>query len=155
MNHHVNKEMSDITLNNTDPLYTLGVASRLSNTPQHSIRQYVSIGLLIPYKTKTNRHLFSNADISRLIWMKKYLSEKNLNFAGIKVLLSMIPCWRLKECDPKMRKDCEAYSTSEFPCWEASNKGKECKNTDCRVCKVYQISETDLDIKKILTEIIP
>ena len=147
--------MLDVDLKNTEPLYTLGVASRLSDTPPHSIRQYVHAGLLIPYKTKTNRHLFSNADISRLKWLKKYLGEKNLNFAGIKALLSLIPCWRIRECDPKVRKNCEAYNTTEYPCWEASQKGKECINTDCRVCKVYQISENDLDIKTILTEIIP
>ncbi len=147
--------MPDVNIDNTEPLYTLGVASRLSNTPQHSIRQYVGVGLLIPYKTKTNRHLFSNADISRLIWIKKYLVEKNLNFAGIKALLSLVPCWRIKGCNPESRMKCEAYTASDFPCWEASNKGKECKNTDCRVCKVYQVSETGLDIKQILTGIIP
>ena len=147
--------MSGSNLNKTEPLYTLSVASRLSDTPKHSIRQYVYVGLLIPYKTNTNRHLFSNADISRLIWLKKYIGEKNLNFAGIKALLSLIPCWRIIECDPKLRKHCDAYNTTEFPCWEASNKGTECKNTDCRVCKVYQISEDDLDIKAILTEMVP
>ena len=35
----------------TDPIYTLAVASRLSETPTHSIRQYIDKGLIIPLKT--------------------------------------------------------------------------------------------------------
>ena len=33
-----------------DPVYTLGIASKLSGIPAHSIRQYIDRGLLIPYK---------------------------------------------------------------------------------------------------------
>lgn len=73
--------MAEVKLDKTEPIYTLSVAARLSDTPQHSIRQYINKGLIIPLKTKTNRHLFSEVDISRLLCVRKYLIEKGLNIA--------------------------------------------------------------------------
>ena len=135
------------------PVYTLGVASKLSNTPLHSIRQYIDKGLIIPYKTKSNRHLFSKTDINRLLWIRKQLDEKGLNFAGIKSLYSLIPCWKIKPCTIETRTKCDAYNSNDFPCWEASSKGIKCKNEDCRTCKVYQLSGPELNIKSILKEL--
>lgn len=146
--------MSELIHENTDPIYTLSIASKLSNTPQHSIRQYIDKGLIIPHRTKTNRHLFSETDIHRLLWLRKQLNEKGLNFAGIKALYSLIPCWKIKPCDEETRKNCEAYSATDFPCWEATEKGPNCKNTDCRICNVYQISGNGGGIKSILKDIL-
>ena len=62
---------------NTDAIYTLSVALKLSNTPQHSIRQYIDKGLIILFWTWINRHLFSEIDIYRLLWIRKQLDEKD------------------------------------------------------------------------------
>ena len=147
--------MSGINHSHIEPIYTLSVAARLSGTPQHSIRQYVDKGLLIPFKKKSNRHLFSDVDIERLMWIKKNLEEKGMSFAGIKSLLALIPCWKITNCNLESRKNCDAYYSSDFPCWEASDKGKECKNKDCRVCEVYQVVDSDLELKSVLRELIP
>ena len=147
--------MAEFTHKNTEPIYTLGIASKLSSTPQHSIRQYIDKGLIIPYKTETNRHLFSDTDINRLLWIKKQLNENGLNFAGIKSLYSLIPCWKLRPCSVETRANCEAYFSTNSACWEASNKGPMCKNDDCRICEVYQISGPELNIKSILKDLLP
>jgi len=146
--------MSEFMPKNTDPIYTLGVASKLSGTPPHSIRQYIDKGLIVPYKTETNRHLFSDIDINRLIWIKEQLNVRGLNFAGIKALYSLIPCWKLKPCSAEDRANCESYTSIDTPCWEASNKGPKCKNEDCRVCEVYHMSGPELNIKSILKELL-
>lgn len=138
----------------TDPIYTLSVAARLSGTPQHSIRQYIDKGLIIPFRTETNRHLFSEVDISRLLCVRRYLNEQGLNIAGIKALFSLVPCWALKPCSIEDRENCEAYHSSSYPCWEAANKGPICKNTDCRICNVYRISEQCHDLKSLLKKMI-
>ena len=146
--------MPETKLDKTEPIYTLSVAARLSNTPQHSIRQYIDKGLIIPFRTETNRHLFSTVDISRLLCIRGYLNEQGLNIAGIKALFSLVPCWALKPCSNEDRKNCEAYHSSSYPCWEATNKGPECKNTDCRTCNVYQISEQCHDLKSLFKKMI-
>ena len=147
--------MPGINHNHIEPIYTLSVAARLSGTPQHSIRQYVDKGLIIPFKKETKRHLFSDVDIERLVWIKKNLEEKGMSFAGIKSLMALIPCWKIRDCKLESRANCEAYYSSDFPCWEASEKGKECKNKDCRVCEVYQVVNSDLELKTVLRNLLP
>lgn len=127
--------------NSSDPVYTLAVASKLSSTPAHSIRQYIDKGLIIPFRTATNRHLFSEVDILRLKCIGKYLRDQGLNIAGINALFSIIPCWIIRPCDMSNRLECEAYTSIKSPCWMASNKGLKCRNTDCRKCEVYKLPE--------------
>ena len=134
----------------TEPLYTLKVASRLSLTPPHSIRQYIDKGLLLPYTTSSHRHLFSDVDILRLKCIRNYLDELGLNLAGINALFSLVPCWLLKPCSKEIRKYCGAYISSTEPCWRASNKGADCLNSDCRVCEVYRLPEKCTNLKDLI-----
>ena len=104
----------------TQPLYTLRVASRLTSTPTHSIRQYIDKGMIIPFKTETKRNLFSDVDISRIKCIRKFLGEQKLNIAGINAMFSMVPCWIMKPCTKEDRESCDAYSSSSYTCWMAS-----------------------------------
>jgi MerR family transcriptional regulator/heat shock protein HspR len=132
------------------PLYTLGIASELSDIPAHSIRQYIDRGLLIPYKRETNRHLFSPSDIRRLKHLHSLIQEKGLNFAGIRAMLSMLPCWAIRPCSESDREACNAYGDDAYPCWEASEKSRICKNEDCRECQVYQSLSRHENMKSVV-----
>jgi len=145
-----------ISLNNnnsSEPVYTLAVASKLSLTPAHSIRQYIDKGLIIPFKTETNRHLFSEVDILRLKCIRNYLHDQGLNIAGINALFSIIPCWIMRSCDMEDRLQCDAYTSVKSPCWTASSKGLLCRNTDCRTCDVYKLPEKCSGPKQFIKEI--
>ena len=145
----MNKSVKNL-VSRSEPIYTLGTASKLSGISVHSIRQYVDNGLIIPYTTKSNRHLFSQVDIIRLITIKEKLSKMGLNIGGIKAMYSLIPCWLIHPCAPESRERCEAYYSDKLPCWDASNKGKECKNEDCRECDVYNYLDDNSNIKSLL-----
>ncbi len=135
---------------NNSPVFTLSVASRLSEIPAHSIRQYIDVGLLIPYKLESGRHLFSRNDIKRLKSIQKLIHENGLNFAGVKTLMAMVPCWAIRKCSESDQECCVAYSESFQPCWEASEKGSLCKNENCRDCEVYQSLDSEAGIKPLL-----
>lgn len=150
----MSKSYKDILLKKTVPLYTLSVASSLSGISVHSIRQYIDKGLLIPYKKNTKRHLFSDIDILRLKRIREQLEEQGLNIAGIKALMALIPCWKIRSCPKSSRKSCEAYKSITHPCWEASEKGPECRNINCRECNVYWILEENNNLKSILQQLI-
>ena len=136
-------------VSSSEPIYTLGTASKLSGISVYSIRQYVDNGLIIPHTTESNRHLFSQVDILRLKNIKEQLITKGLNFTGIKAMYSLIPCWLIHPCSEETRENCDAYYNDEVPCWEASDKGKECKNEDCRNCDVYLYPGKFSDIKSL------
>jgi MerR family transcriptional regulator, heat shock protein HspR len=139
----------------TTPVFTLSTTSILSGIPVHSIRQYIDKGLIIPFKKESNRNLFSQIDILRLKYIHKLLNEGGLNIAGIRALLALIPCWAIRECSLAERETCQAYQSVVNPCWDASEKGTLCKNTNCRECEVYRIVENYSDVKSLLKTLIP
>jgi len=141
-------------LESNKPVFTLSVASQLSEIPAHSIRQYIDMGLLIPYKLESGRHLFSQNDVSRLRSIQVLIHKHGLNFAGIRTLMGMVPCWAIRSCPDSDRKSCGASRDGFQPCWEASDKGKLCKNENCRDCKVYQSLDSDAGIMPLLKNLL-
>ena len=146
--------MDNNSISSTIPVYTLSTTAGLSGIPIHSIRQYIDRGLIIPFKKESSRNLFSQVDILRLKFIHKLLDGDGLNIAGIRTLLALIPCWAIRECSDKEREKCQAFKSNAFPCWEASEKGTRCKNTNCRECEVYRIVENYPDLKSFLKTII-
>jgi MerR family transcriptional regulator/heat shock protein HspR len=147
--------MENNSVTSTTPVYTLSITAGLSGIPVHSIRQYIDRGLIIPFRKKSGRNLFSQVDILRLKFIHKLLDEDGLNIAGIRTLLAVIPCWAIRECSDNEREKCQAFHSDSYPCWEASEKGTRCKNTDCRECEVYRIVENYPDVKTFLKTLIP
>ena len=147
--------MNNNTIDSTTPVYTLSITSDLSGIPVHSIRQYIDRGLIIPFRKESNRNLFSQVDIMRLKFIHKLLVEDGLNVAGIKSLLAVIPCWAIRNCSDKDRGNCQAFYSNTYPCWEASEKGTLCKNTNCRECQVYRVVEKNPDLKTFFKALIP
>ena len=141
--------MKTIEISISTPLYTLKVASELTGISVYSIRQYIDKGLLIPYRTDTNRHRFSKVDIARLKCLQKYFNM-GLNATGIKAMLALVPCWKIRPCSSEDQAVCDAFTSISAPCWEASVKGPECKNVDCRDCPVYKLPEQCTDLKAYL-----
>ena len=135
--------------NPTAPLYPLRVAAELTGTSVYALRQYVDLGLIIPFKTPTNRRLYSKVDIQRILCIRKYLDEQGLNIAGIKALLASVPCWLVKPCPIEDREKCDAYTSVAEPCWQVTVKGPTCQNVDCRECDVYRLQEECNDLKSI------
>ena len=136
------------------PVYTLAVASQLSDIPAHSIRQYIDMGLLIPFKLESKRHLFSQTDVKRLKIIQELIHERGLNFAGLRVMMAMVPCWAVRKCSESDQQTCNAYTENYLPCWMASEKGRKCKNTDCRNCEVYHSMDLDAGVKSVLNTLI-
>lgn len=129
------------------PLFTLSIASELSGIPMHSIRQYIDRGLMLPFKLDSKRHLFSKGDIERIRNINVLIRDKGLNFAGIRAMMGMIPCWKIKGCGKEDRSGCNAIREIFHPCWEASSKGRLCKNEDCRECPVYRSMDNPFTLK--------
>ena len=124
------------------PVYTIGVASELLGLSTHSLRLYEREGLILPHRTKTNRRLYSDVELGKAANIHNMIQEKGLNFAAIRNLLALIPCWKI--CCYKCVK-CEHWSTffdCDKPCW---TKAERCRKEQelCRDCPVY-LESTDL-----------
>lgn len=140
------------TIISSEPVYTLAVASRLSGIPSHSIRQYVDKGLILPYKTDTSRHLFSEVDLNRLQNIKNYIDE-GLNIAGIKSLYALIPGFLINACSDKECPGCDAYNNKTAPCWITNSDKAKCNYKDCRSCEVYKMTNPIDDLHNYFLKI--
>lgn len=136
---------------NSEPIYTLGVVSRLSGVPVHSVRQYIDKGLILPFKTDTKRHLFSDIDVERLKKIKIYI-DNGLNTVGLKCLYAQIPGYYLKSCTDNICDGCTSFSSPIEPCWMACSKNTQCNVENCRSCIVYAVADPVADLSHILTE---
>ena len=139
--------------NNNLPVYTIGVAANLIGVSVHALRMYESAGILSPKRTETKRRLYSKNDIKRLQCVRYFIKEDGLNIAGIKTVLSMVPCWKIKPCQEKDRANCDAYHKMGEPCWIVNNVGDICEEVDCRDCNVYLGVADCTNIKELIKQV--
>jgi MerR family transcriptional regulator/heat shock protein HspR len=133
-------------------VFTIGVAADLVGVSVHTLRMYENEGLIIPDRTPSQRRMYSHLDIERIRCIRVMIEEHGLNLAGIRAMMSMIPCWELKPCTEADRATCDAYHKPLAPCWAVKVKGDHCQELDCRACHVYQSTNTCHNMKTFLKE---
>jgi len=135
----------------TDPVYGIGLAASRLGLTVHSLRQYEAEGLIIPFKTPSGRRIYSELELEKIRCIKSMIQEKGLNFEGIRQMLSLIPCWKLRKCPASVRDACKVRASRNGPCWQA---GGHCRKgiQDCRNCAVYRGLSSCEDIKRLLLE---
>lgn len=137
-----------------EKLYSIGDASKSLNLAAPTLRMYEHQGVLIPYKTKTGRRLYSDADLERVKCMRHLIKEVGLNLEGIRRLFSLLPCWEIKPCSKKHRSTCPVYLDSSKPCWMFPAVTCRVDRIECKSCNVYLMSNTCTDkLKNILRNI--
>lgn len=118
-------------------LYTIGEAADVLGISIPTIRMYEREGLLIPHRRHSRHRRFTESDIERIKCIRKMVNEEKVSLAGIRHLLSLIPCWTIKGCPTDVRDDCAAFRQHDFPCWMVSGKSWDCRSSECRECPIY------------------
>ena len=117
--------------------YTIGEAADILEVSIPTIRMYEREGLIIPYRKNSRHRRFASFDIERIRCMRKMINQEKVSIAGIRRLLALVPCWKIKNCPEDARNSCSAYNQVDAACWMASNKAWNCRSADCRQCTVY------------------
>ena len=132
-----------------EPVYTIGIAAVKTNITVHTLRLYEIEGLIIPYKTETGRRLYSDLELEKVRCIREMIKEKGLNFEGIRRIISLVPCWKLRDCGSDKGKNCPAFSNRSKPCWAID---KKCASplSSCRDCPVYQKIANCEDVQKLI-----
>jgi len=136
---------------NNEPLYTIGIAAKTLNLSVHSLRLYEAENLIIPFKTETGRRIYSDIEIAKVRCIRSMIQEDGLNFEGIRQIISLVPCWRIRQCNSDNGKRCDRYISRKTPCWASEEK---CINPlpSCRLCPVYEKLVTCEQIKSYIFE---
>lgn len=144
-NPDVNRDSRDFY----EPVYTIGVAAAKLGVSVHTLRLYEAEGLIITHKTETGRRLYSDLELEKVKCIKKMIQEEGLNFEGIRRLLAFIPCFKLRKCNSKYGKTCNAYNISTKPCWATTEKCIDPYPT-CRDCPVYRKIVSCEDVQNLV-----
>ncbi len=76
--------------NKSDPLFTISVASQLVNLHPRTLMLYEKTGLISPFRTKTDRRRYSQADIDRIKFIHYLTQKKRVNLAGIRLIFEIM-----------------------------------------------------------------
>ncbi len=121
----------------TEPVYKIGEAAKRIGVSVPTLRMYENAGLIIPFRTETNRRFYSSHDIKYLLLLQDLIRNHRLNLEAIKKLLSIIPCWIIKNCTFKIYRTCAAYTENSVPCWLKNDTACTKSSSICRNCDVY------------------
>jgi MerR family transcriptional regulator/heat shock protein HspR len=135
---------------NNAPNVTSSVASPAAETPKRIkigevarhfdvsvdlLRLYEREGLLIPIKSPKGTRYFTELDYPWIATVLRLVREERLNFAGIRHLLALLPCWEIRSCGESRRHECNTAAGSAAPCWTLQAC---CHLEDCYSCEVYR-----------------
>ena len=118
-------------------LHTIGEAADILGVSVPTLRLYEREGLVLPHRRGSGHRRYSDIDIERVRCMRGMIQAQKVSIGGIKHLLSLIPCWKIKSCPEEVRVACPAFMQHSEPCWTVSGKSWECRNAECRLCPVY------------------
>lgn len=85
----------------TDPLFTISVASQLVNLHPRTLMLYEKAGLISPFRTKTGRRRYSQANIDKINFIHYLTQKKRVNLAGVKLILEFIKFGKKQKFDLK------------------------------------------------------
>lgn len=113
----------------------IGAVAKYFGVSVDLLRLYEREGLLIPMKSPKGTRYFTERDYPWIATVLRLVREARLNFAGIRHLLALIPCWDILKCGETSKHDCNSVKDATAPCWVDQNC---CRAGDCYSCDVYR-----------------
>jgi MerR family transcriptional regulator, heat shock protein HspR len=128
------------------PVYTIGVVSDLLNVHPETIRVWEKNGIVKPLR-RSGKRFYSEADLKRLKFIQKLMSEE-LNLPAIRhYILRFYPCWKMDNCPPCMHRSQVALCTK--PCWKENGtfcevSGTESTCAECEFRKEHSVQKNEI-----------
>ena len=133
----------------TEAKYTIGIAAKMLGVSVHLLRVYENEGLIISERTPTQRRLYSDLEIEKARCVRQMINESGMNFEGIRRLLALAPCFKIRDCGENEKTACPGFAGFDRPCWAREEK---CLHPldNCRDCSVYQKLVHCDDLKEVI-----
>jgi DNA-binding winged helix-turn-helix (wHTH) protein/DNA-binding transcriptional MerR regulator len=113
------------------------------------LRLYEREGLLIPLRYRGPRRYFTDQDYRWIDTLLHLVRKDRLNFAGIRRLLALLPCWQIRGCEHHRKQGCPFIKNTLEPCW--TNKRACCADgQSCYSCAVYRSAPECENLKRLL-----
>jgi len=127
----------------------IGAAARRFGVSVDLLRLYEREGLLIPIKSPKGTRYFAEEDLRWISVIRRLVHEAGLNFAGLRHLLALLPCWEIRGCGYQRKQGCPVIRDASMPCW--GNHACSCAaSQDCYSCPVYRAAPLSENLKALL-----
>ena len=73
-----------------EPVYMISVAAHLTGLHPQTVRLYERLGLVSPRRVNNKNRLYCEADIERLLQIRRFTQEMGVNLAGVEVILDLL-----------------------------------------------------------------
>lgn len=73
-----------------EPVYMISIAAQLTGLHPQTVRLYERLGLVSPKRVNRKNRLFSEADIQRLLQIRRFTQEMGVNLAGVEIILDLL-----------------------------------------------------------------
>jgi MerR family transcriptional regulator/heat shock protein HspR len=77
-------------LNQDKPIFTSSVAAEILALHPRTLRIYEEHGLVVPYRTSTQRRRYSQNDIKKFRFIQFLTQNRRVNLEGVKIILYML-----------------------------------------------------------------
>jgi MerR family transcriptional regulator/heat shock protein HspR len=124
--------------NGADRLHSIGEAARFAGVSVAMLRVYERAGLILPLRLRSRHRRYTDDDIERLHCVRRMIREEKVGIEGMRRILSLIPCWKIKDCPASARRTCPATREHGEPCWMVRKRSWLCRSAECRLCPVYR-----------------
>jgi MerR family transcriptional regulator/heat shock protein HspR len=153
----------------------IGAVARHFGISVDLLRLYEREGLLIPLKSPRGTRYFTEHDFAWIGTILRLVREARLNFAGIRRLLALLPCWEIRQCGYARRAGCKVIQDSSQPCWvnracyhgddacpqqpapvltlrngQQTPPARTAPNAECYFCPVYRSARSCENLKALL-----
>lgn len=126
----------------------IGAIAKKFDVSVDLLRLYEREGLLIPMKSEKGTRYFTPQDFDWIATLLRLVREARLNFAGIRCLLALLPCWDIHHCEGAVKQQCSHGKSSSVPCWVKQDCCKPAP--DCYSCPVYRSAPACSNLKALL-----
>jgi len=128
----------------------IGSVAHQFNISVDLLRLYEREGLLIPLKSRRGTRYFTENDYPWIETILRLVRQARLNFAGIRHLLALQPCWQIRRCGFDSEKNCPVISDASRPCWANRATCPVVCAQDCYFCQVYRSAPTSEPLQALL-----
>lgn len=133
----------------------IGAVARRFGVSPDLLRLYERQGLLVPLKSPRGTRYFTEHDFPWIEMLLRLVREVRLNLVGIRHLLSLIPCWQMRNCPFDRRSDCPGLPDPSRPCWMNRGCLGTLDATDCYFCPVYRAAPHSETLRALLASETP
>lgn len=91
-----------------EPIFTIGMAAKILEVHQRTLRNYEESGLVQPARRGKWRY-YSMRDIKWIECLREMIHSHGISINAVKKLLSYTPCWNIIDCPFEKRQRCSAF----------------------------------------------